>query len=341
MNPEVRRAVIDLVARHGPSLLDDPRQFASVLADVVPDARAERSALERAVWLGLPAELRKLQTGPGLATSMTALANELAQRAGGGLTVHDAAWTVGTLAAALGISGGGTLPTDQDSSETIPERRRTPYHQYALVAGVVLSLLAAAAVGGVLLLTRDNGSAGDAANRDPSTQTLTPGSTTPTSQTPTTTPTTTPVAVPPPSPFVSAELYEFARYLFDADECSVPDRESFPVAYEEPDTELLKCVSRDAPYTGTFWCKDGVRELLADRDVYLGYAVEGTMRPVVGRPAGHDEPIDGVQVAYKRMGGYNGRVYWDSPEQLCAGELQANDEDVGATISYWLRGQAS
>ncbi len=145
-----------------------------------------------------------------------------------------------------------------------------------------------------------------------------------------------------PIPFESASLYEFARYLFDAEECFEPEPGQFPVSEIEPDIELVKCESDEVPYTGTFWCKDTVQDLRADRRVYLGYAVDGTQEPVTEPPAGQDEVADGIQVAFNHTGGNAGRVYWDSPALLCAGELQASDEDdVDLTVDYWLDGRST
>jgi len=145
-----------------------------------------------------------------------------------------------------------------------------------------------------------------------------------------------------PAPFESATLYEFARYLFEPDECFVPEPGEYPVAEVEPDIELVKCISDEVPYSGTFWCKITPQELQADRRVYLDNAVDGTRQSVTEPPAGQDEVADGKQVAFNHAGGDDGRVYWDSEEQLCAGELQADGDDgLAATIDYWLTGRAS
>ena len=143
-----------------------------------------------------------------------------------------------------------------------------------------------------------------------------------------------------PAPFQRRALYNFARYLFDPRDCIVPSPGQFPVAEVEPDVELVKCVSTSAPYTGTFWCKEDLDGLLADRAVYVSRAVDGT-QPITGPPAGQTKPEDGIQVAFNHVGGNDARVYWDSEKRLCAGELQAADsDDVDATVAYWLNGKS-
>jgi serine/threonine protein kinase len=143
-----------------------------------------------------------------------------------------------------------------------------------------------------------------------------------------------------PAPFQQQALYHFARYLFDPRECFVPSPGQFPVSELLPDTELVKCISTSVPYTGTFWCKSELDDLLADRDVYLARATNGT-QPVVGPPAGRTTSEDGIQVAFNHTGGGDARVYWDSEKRLCAGELQtAGSDDVDATVAYWLNGSA-
>ncbi|CAA9381364.1 MAG: serine/threonine protein kinase [uncultured Nocardioidaceae bacterium] len=145
-------------------------------------------------------------------------------------------------------------------------------------------------------------------------------------------------ATGPPEPFETQTLYSFARDFFEPGECSVPSPEDYPVSAIEPDTELVKCVSDTTPYSGTFWCKNRREDLLADRRVYLDRAVGGTRQAVAGSPAGRSTPVDGIQVAFNHAASNGARVYWDSPSQLCAGELQTLDDDVQATVEYWRDG---
>ena len=132
-------------------------------------------------------------------------------------------------------------------------------------------------------------------------------------------------------PFESAALYEFARPLFDADECRVPDPGEFPFAELEPDSELVKCESDDLSYTATFWRKSDVDGLHTDRQHYLDSAVPGSRQPVT-EPA---TASDAVQEAYMRVGGDGPRLYWDSETQLCAGEVQSHGPSLGDTIDFW------
>ena len=148
-----------------------------------------------------------------------------------------------------------------------------------------------------------------------------------------------------PPPFQSAALYEFARYLFDVDvdNCYVPTEEDAPLIWNLPHTGLVKCESASQPYAGVFWCTQNAQDLEKDRAVYLDQAVSGTARQVAGPPAGKGTPVDGVQTAFKHIHGLGARVYWDSREQLCASELQADpgDNDVDAAIHYWQTGASS
>lgn len=216
--------------------------------------------------------------------------------------------------------------------EPVPDRRRPG--RFLGVAGVVTLLMVALAVFLATILPSGD-DATDQAGDDPTRQAgdgaTGPAGGNPTGQNP-------PASAP--APFESTELYEFTRYLFRADECSVPSPEDFAVAYIQPDAELLKCSSDTAPYTGTFWCKDSVAGVLADRRVYLDRAVTGTEQDVLDAPAGQDAPADGVQVAFNHVNSNNARVYWDSPAQRCAGELQGLNDDVAATVEYWRSGSS-
>jgi len=142
-----------------------------------------------------------------------------------------------------------------------------------------------------------------------------------------------------PEPFKSRSLHRFARYLFDRQDCFVPSPGQYPVADTEPDTELVKCISASAPYHGTFWCKSDLDDLRADRDVYLGKAVDGT-RSVTGTPAGRARSEDGIQVAFNHVKDNDARVYWDSEKRLCAGEIQSVDsDDLDQAVANWRTGR--
>jgi hypothetical protein len=146
-----------------------------------------------------------------------------------------------------------------------------------------------------------------------------------------------------PSPFQSAALYGFARYLFDVDvdNCYVPQtQDETPLIWGLPHNELVKCESANQPYTAVFWCTQNLQDLQQDRGVYLNQAVNGTERRLTEPPAGHGEPVDGVQTAFKHVQNMGARVYWDSQAGPCAGELQAypGDNNVDAIVNYWLNG---
>jgi hypothetical protein len=198
-----------------------------------------------------------------------------------------------------------------------------------LVAALVVLLLAATLI--AVLVTRSS-------DQTPSATDTTTSTTSPSEST------TTETTVP--TPFESAALYGFARYLFDvnADECHIPTtQQETPLIWDKPHTELVKCESSSVPYAGVFWCTKDAQDLGANRRLYLDQAVGGTEQQVTGPPAGKDEAVDGVQVAFVHVQNLGARVYWDSPAQLCAGELQASDgsEDVNAAIDYWNTGTAS
>jgi hypothetical protein len=141
------------------------------------------------------------------------------------------------------------------------------------------------------------------------------------------------------APFESATLYGMANPLFAASDCFVPDRQDAPVASKLPHIELVKCAN--APYKATFLCAGTIDDFRGNQRAFLGYAVPGTQQDVSGAPAGQSGAIDGLQRAFVHRGGHGARVYWDSPSTLCAGELQAETDDVAAAIDYWRNGYAS
>ncbi len=142
-----------------------------------------------------------------------------------------------------------------------------------------------------------------------------------------------------PAPFETRTLYDFARALFESEECFVPSPGQYPFSEIEPDIERLKCISDTVPYTATFWCKADLDGLLADRDLFLSSAVD-EVAPVDDPPAGNSAPVDGIQAAFNHNGSNDARVYWDSEERLCAGELQSVDsDDLGAAVAYWGDGR--
>jgi hypothetical protein len=148
-----------------------------------------------------------------------------------------------------------------------------------------------------------------------------------------------------PAPFRSEALYDFARYLFDPGECHVPGPSEAPLLdkLDPPFIEGVKCESGSEPYAGTFFCTKDVQELVTHRGVFLRKAVPMSEQRVTGSPAGKDEAVDGIQMAFIHKQKNSARVYWDSQEHLCAGELQAHtgDKNVTAITQYWHDGKSS
>jgi Caspase domain len=229
--------------------------------------------------------------------------------------------------------GAATAASDVDHKETQavePQQARRP-PKSALVAALAVLLLGAIVVAVLVSRSSDQGPQASPPGTGPAT-----GS----SQS-----TGTPETVP--TPFQSAAQYDFARYLFDvnADKCYVPDESDTPLVYQldKLPVQLVKCESSNAPYSGVFWCTSDGQELLDDRRVYLDQAVPVTERQVTEPPAGQDVPVDGVQRAFLHIDKKGARVYWDSPAQLCAAELQARygDNNLDAALDYWLNGRSS
>ena len=59
------------------------------------------------------------------------------------------------------------------------------------------------------------------------------------------------------------------------------------------------------------------------RNEYLAMAIEHTQARVEQAPAGWGHATDGVQISLVHVHGNESRVYWDSPTQRCAAELQS------------------
>jgi tetratricopeptide (TPR) repeat protein len=226
----------------------------------------------------------------------------------------------GELAPAPSDDAGPTRGRDQTSSRS---RRK-----YILVAAVVIALVV---VGIIALRPKNDGSPTTTGGGSPS---RTTGGSSPTTN-------GGPTRVAVPAPFKSAPLYGFARHLFAASDCFVPNSEQAPLATTLPHTELIKCGKSDAAYMGTFWCTGNIQDFHGNRAAYLHHAVPGTLQPVSGPPAGETNVADGIQRAFEHDNSDGARVYWDSPRRLCAGELQTKSEDLAATIDYWHTGKPS
>lgn len=362
-----------LVERFGPRVLEDAEELRSLLDDVLEEdsSPAETNLLVDAVRYGAVDKLRSLiEHGAGHA-AVTSAGGFLAARRGA-TDERSAVWACEVMGHALGILP--DQPEDQLTSDTAPvaglpdagvtttrrlvgedtapqewssvEERRPQVSRgrrwWPLVVTASLATVALAIAATTLTtLGGEEPTTGGTPQSASTTERPSKAAPPTTKRTPKAAPPTakkTPKAVPP-LPFKSAALYEFARYLFDAKDCRVPAPEEFPFSEKVPDKQLVKCESSDTTYTGTFWCHANIKDLLADRELYVGVAKAGT-EPVRRPPAGRGDPVDGIQVAYNRAGQVGGaRVYWDSPAQLCAGELQTENTDVDATIDYWIAGR--
>ncbi|SNS69108.1 hypothetical protein SAMN06893096_106228 [Geodermatophilus pulveris] len=104
---DARDVLTEWVRRCGPSFLDQPRRVRAVLHDAVPSASHQTALLSAALEHGVAR--RVLDTPPDRLTGeLDRLTAELVERRG--LTRLDAAWAVGTVAAALGASSGQESP---------------------------------------------------------------------------------------------------------------------------------------------------------------------------------------------------------------------------------------
>ncbi|HET6877922.1 MAG TPA: serine/threonine-protein kinase [Jatrophihabitans sp.] len=145
-----------------------------------------------------------------------------------------------------------------------------------------------------------------------------------------------------PEPFTSAALYDYARPYFRPGQCVAnPSSSQAPLKDQLRYRELLKCYG--PAFTATFWRTGTVAQLLHDRRVFLSDALPGSFRTLLGAPAGSPHPA-GFQIAYRHMpvgGKTPGRAFWDSPQSLCGGEIQAGPaESLQSTIAFWRTGRS-
>ena len=113
----VRRQLVQLVATHGPGLLDDSRRVRAMLADAVAGATAEANLIGLALSSGVPDKLRDASRDPARAGSAVAETTAYLQQTSS-VQAADAEWAVAAIAEALGMSTvSGTAP---------PEARQRP-----------------------------------------------------------------------------------------------------------------------------------------------------------------------------------------------------------------------
>ena len=101
MNNSIRQKLLDLVARHGRELTNDPRRCESLMRDHFPADRREIAVLTIACENRIPADLLAVKPVPG----RTALFARLARRLHDDVAMDEAAarWAVHTWAFALGV----------------------------------------------------------------------------------------------------------------------------------------------------------------------------------------------------------------------------------------------
>jgi tetratricopeptide (TPR) repeat protein len=276
-------------------------------------------------------ELRKASSNETAASDVDVVDDEPVVPAEPSPDIVDGSGSV-TTSAGRGSAEGELAPAPSDDVDPTRGRDQTSSRSrrlYILVAAVVIALVV---VGIIALRPKNDGSPATTGGGSPSTTTGGSSATTNSGSTGGT-------AVP--APFKSATLYGFARHLFNASDCFVPDSEQAPLATTLPHTELVKCGQSAAAYTGVFWCAGNSQDFHGNRAAYLQHAVPGTLQPVSGPPAGETKVIDGIQRAFEHDNSDGARVYWDSPRLLCAGELQTKSEDLAATIDYWRTAKPS
>ncbi|WP_107764282.1 FHA domain-containing protein [Nocardioides terrigena] len=105
----VRRQLAQLVATHGPGILDDSRRVRAMLADSVSGAGAETNLIGLALSSGVPARLREAGSDePRVAAAVAETARELERTSS--VQSADARWAVAVLAEALGLLRPGRGP---------------------------------------------------------------------------------------------------------------------------------------------------------------------------------------------------------------------------------------
>lgn len=113
----VRRQLVQLVAAHGPGLLDDSRRVRAMLADAVAGATAEANLIGLALSSGVPAKLRDASRDPARAGTAVAETTAHLQQTSS-VQAADAQWAVAAIAEALGLAS--------VSGTASPESRQRP-----------------------------------------------------------------------------------------------------------------------------------------------------------------------------------------------------------------------
>jgi pSer/pThr/pTyr-binding forkhead associated (FHA) protein len=135
-----RRELIQLVAVHGPGLLDDSRRVRAMLADAVAGATAEANLIGLALSSGVPAKLREAAVDPARSGAAVAESAEHLQRTSS-VQRADALWAVTAIAEALGVSstrGNGRDPgstTSRPVGGTRPDPAAGGTHDLVVAVG--------------------------------------------------------------------------------------------------------------------------------------------------------------------------------------------------------------
>lgn len=138
-----------------------------------------------------------------------------------------------------------------------------------------------------------------------------------------------------PAPFTSDRIYAFVGGLFSPEQCEVPAPGERLQVEELPDVEALACLA-DERLSAVFWCKETVQQLRAERMLYRRTYIPDTVTPVEGEAPG--SAAADVQLSALRKVAGDARLYWDSEELLCGGEIIRQDDDVDAAVDFWSAG---
>jgi len=376
----VRTQLGELVQTNGVEILQDPRRVRAMLGDTIATARREINLISLALAEGVPERLQAVGADPlRVRAEIAALTRQLEvnhalHHDAAEWAVRSCAWSLGLDEPPVQFEPMTARPTELPSPSVPPPPSATPAP--ASSAGpppsqppattriadrhprpawfrwwpAALALLAALVTGGITvgaLALRDGGASN---NNDsvtsitvtPSGASLSPtrsGPTSPRSTKTQTSPEPTqepPVTVPPP--FESPLLYRWAKAYFNPRQCFTPTSGDAPVAMQTRDKELVKC-GLVKSFSGTFWCKKTLAGLIFDRKLFVNAYRVGPKQRLAAAPAG-DKRFVGYAVSFHHTGGGDPRVYWDSPGQLCAAEIQGDTSvTVPETVQLWRSGR--
>lgn len=137
-----------------------------------------------------------------------------------------------------------------------------------------------------------------------------------------------------PSPFESQALFEFNRDLVQPSDCRTAAAGEFPVLEKLPDLETLFCEASGREVR--LFRKESADELPAERQLYINGAIDGSVRRLPRAPSGPPGLFDGRHFTFSHASDLKARVYWDSVSCSCGGVIVGRDDDVRATVNFWL-----